>query len=314
VRFVIDETSWCFEKLAPATCVEAFEVMLDRLDHAYEQGHAACYSEELFSVCVWQDKTFYDLYAIDSPVPIPHEVRERLASVFNRLPKWQDLEIPWPSSFDVRIDGDVAQHAASVAWAHAETLREPSGAVACVIFPGRKEGGCRDVAVAEQHAPIWFVSSEEHYSAFFRWLITETTRNPGELAAFALSAFPAIEFVVGVFDGIKGMSKPYRNLVADLVVHLGALSDHGQRIFAGPWLRVPQEFGALRVEISDENGNTRANAHARNARTVVIRGEQVVCWWHTKLQPDRDRIHIFPYHLRTGGKLVVGIFCRHLVN
>ena len=97
-------------------------------------------------------------------------------------------------------------------------------------------------------------------------------------------------------------------------MYLGALSDHGQRIFAGPWLRVPQEFGALRVDISDKNGNTKANIHARSARIVVVRGVEVVCWWHTNLQPDRDRMHIYPDHLRIGGKLIVGIFCRHLVN
>ena len=108
------------------------------------------------------------------------------------------------------------------------------------------------------------------------------------------------------------MSKPYRDLIDPIVGHLSALCDHGQRIFSGPWQRVSAEFGALGVSISDENGNTKNNAAARNERTVVLRGACLVFWWHCKLQPDRDRIHIYPDNIKGGGKLIVGIFCRHL--
>jgi hypothetical protein len=108
------------------------------------------------------------------------------------------------------------------------------------------------------------------------------------------------------------MSKPYRELVGSIVHHLGALCDHGKRICSEPWIRVPSEFGALGVSISDENGRTKSNAVAKKERTVEVCGRRLVCWWHCKLEPDRDRIHIYPDDLREGGKLIVGIFCRHL--
>jgi len=132
------------------------------------------------------------------------------------------------------------------------------------------------------------------------------------MEAFALSAFPDIDFAPGAFNGIKDMSKPYRELVKPLVRHLSAFSDHGKRIFSGPWAQVPAEFGALRVDISDENGNTKGNSEARKDRTIIIDGTDIVFWWHSKLEPDRDRIHIYPDRIPKGGRLLVGIFCCHL--
>lgn len=313
MRFVIDETSWRFDELEPVACIESFEAMLDRLDEAYELGHAACYSEDLFIVPVWRDKTFYELYDPNSPLLIPQTVRERLAVLFARLPRWQDLpEYPQPPAFDVRIGDAQVQYAPSVAWAYAQAHADASQAVACISFPGHCSGGCLDVSLNDIRLPIWFVVSAEDCRGFFRWLIAHTTKNPHDLCELAPSAFPALEFVDGVFDGIKDMSKPYRDLVASLVDHLGTLSDHGRRIFSRPWSSVPAEFGSLGISISDENGKTKHNPAARTERTVMVRGKKLICWWHCKLHPDRDRIHICPDSLNNGGKLVIGIFCRHL--
>ncbi|PKM11446.1 MAG: hypothetical protein CVV13_09085 [Gammaproteobacteria bacterium HGW-Gammaproteobacteria-3] len=57
--------------------------------------------------------------------------------------------------------------------------------------------------------------------------------------------------------------------------NLGALSDHGKRIFSGPWSNAPAEFGSLGVELSDENGNTKGNNEARKERTFTINGTDI---------------------------------------
>lgn len=82
MRFVIDETSWHFDGFEQDRCIEALETMLDLLDDAHDQGQLACYSEELFETLVWQNKTFHELYEPDSPMAIPWEVQERVASTF----------------------------------------------------------------------------------------------------------------------------------------------------------------------------------------------------------------------------------------
>lgn len=328
MRFVIDESSWCFDGLNSYDCNEVLEKMLDQLDDVLTQGHQhlACYSEDLFNNPVWQDKIFYDLYSPDFTIQIYKDVQERIASIFNGLPKWQDIKPEkWPPSFDVQVGNAKIETAPSVAWAHEQTVKDPHCAIACVVFPLVRRPGSFNVTVNSKVTTLWFVADGQNYCDFFHWLtpkitkffrdlIVETTKNPTEMGKLAHLAFPSLDFVDGAFNGIGHMSKPYKELVKPLVHHLGALSDHGERIFGGErtWIHVSAEFGGEGVVISDENGSTKSNSDARKERTAKFKGEEFICWWHTKLEPDRDRIHICPDRIHAGGKLLVGIFCRHL--
>lgn len=312
MRFVIDETSWRFDGLASGTCIESLETMLDQLDVALAHGQKACYSDELFNAKVYQNKSFYELYAPDSPLLISREVQERIASIFIGLSKWEDLQLEWPTSFDVQIDGAIMEEAPSIAWAHKQLLQNPAHYIACMVFPSGRQAGIFDVTVDAKTHPIWFVADNKNYCDFFRWLIVETTKNHDEMELFASSAFPSLDFVDHAFDGISHMSKPYRELARPLIHHLGAMSDHGKRIFLGPRDQIEAEFGALGVNISNENGNTRGNSDARKERTIEIDGADIVFWWHSKLERHQDRIHINPDRIAGGGRLLVGIFCKHL--
>ena len=312
MRFVIDETSWRFDALEQGICIEALETMLDLIDDANEQGHSTCYSEDLFSIAIWQTKSFYDLYEQDSPIFIPWEVRERIASIFGRLSRWQDIDLPWPSAFDVQVNQGSKENAPSIAWAHKQTKQDKAHTVACLVFPSIRSAGYLPVTVASCTENLWFIGDHQNYYSFFRWLITDTSKNPSEMEAFALSAFPLIDFAPGVFNGIKSMSKSYREIVRPLTKHLGVLSDHGKRIFSGSWSNASAEFGSLGVDLSDENGNTKGNNEARKERTININGMDIIFLWHSKLEPNKDRIHFYPDRIPTGGRLLVGIFCYHL--
>ena len=312
MRFVIDETSWRFTGLVPAEFIEALESMLDQLDDVRAEGSSLCYSDELFNTPVWEDKCFYDLYSPECALSIPIEVQERIASTFSGLVKWQEIGSEWPTSFEIQVGNAPVEIALSVAWAHEQTTNAPSRPVACVVFPGGRVSGFLPVTVAKKMTALWFVVDKNDYCRFFRWLIVSTTKNQTEMKEIAPSAFPLLDFVDGAFDGIKDMRKSYQNLVEVLVHHLGVLSDHGIRIFQGSRQRVAAEFGALGVDISDENGNTKADRLARKERTIEIDGIATVFWWHTKLEPHQNRIHLNPERVGNGGRLLVGIFCCHL--
>lgn len=312
MRFVIDETSWNFDGLDPDRCVEALERMLDCIDDVQLQGHGCCYSDELFLLPIRDGRSFYDLYHDGSPIPIPPNVRERIATAFGRLRVWQDLDTPWPESFEAAIGGGMPEYAASIAWAHAQTTRNPAQAVACISHPQRRQSGEIEVTVAGTAALVWFVLTIRDTERFFRWLIIKTTTRPDQMEALSTFGFRGLDFVKNAFDGIRNMSKPYRELAPAIVKHLAALSDEGARIFMGPWIRVPAEFGPFGVNISDENGETKRNGRAKAERTIVVDGEERIFWWHSKLEPHQDRIHICPEKVAHRGRVLVGIFCRHL--
>lgn len=287
MRFVIDETSWNFEGLEPDLCIEALEEMLDRLDDAQEQGHGCCYSSDLFNTPLRDGLSFYELYKNDSPIRISPEIRIRIAAVFSRLQAWQDLDTPWPNSFEAEIAGNALEFAPSIAWAHARAVRSAKEAVACISHPIRRISGEVVVTVEATTASLWFVSTARDAEYFFRWLIVETTKKPEEMEALAAFAFRNIDFVEGAFSGIKTMSKPYQVLARGIVKHLGAFSDEGARIFSGPRDRVAAEFGPFGVDISDENGETKNSRIAKAERTIIVNEETRIFWWHSKIERKR---------------------------
>lgn len=310
IRLVIEETSWRFDGIPAAECLDALERLLDRIDDAYAEGHDSCYSEDLFDVFVLEDKRFYDLCSEDSPFRIPVEVQERIASIFGRLQKWQDLSLP--NSFDVCVGTAQEEFAPSIAWAHAQATDDPLNAPACLVFEPVRAEGCFPVAVEGRLRDIWFVSSRPSYNGYFRALIEQFSVSPHEMESLSHSAFPELEFFSGCFGGIKDMSKPYRELAKPLVHHLSALCDDGGRIFAGAREQIAAEFGALGVDISNENGNTKGDGEALKERTRVVDGEKVEFLWHTKLERHCDRIHLSADGVQRGERLMIGIFCRHL--
>ena len=186
--------------------------------------------------------------------------------------------------------------------------------VACITSSLAKGDALLTLVSDRGAREVFFVASARGNESLFRWVICEFTSSPSEMEAYASFAFRQLEFVAGSFNGLKNMSKPYANLVAAVVRHLSALSDEGGRIFSGPREVVEAEFGPYGVNISDENGATKRNSRAKRDHTLIWQKRERSFWWHTKLEPDHDRIHFCPGDLQEGGKILVGIFCYHLTT
>ena len=212
--------------------------MLDIIDDALERGHGCCYSSELFHILVREGHSFYDLYAPESPIVIPREVQERIAVAFNRMPTSDDLEGKSPDTFEVAINGGTVEYAPSIAWAHTQAQIDKSRSMACITHRNKRGSGHLDVLVGAMSVPLWFVSTGRDCECYFRWLIIETTSSASQMEALAASAFRDLQFVDGVFTGIKSMTKPYSAIAPAIVAHLAAFSDEGRRIFLGPRARV----------------------------------------------------------------------------
>ena len=311
MRFVIDESSWYFDVDAPEKSIEELENLLNQIDKAQKDGHIVYYSEELFVKDVCNGNSFYDLYSKDSQIIVSREVREQVASVFSRLGTWQDVSDGFRYAESLTING-IEVSASSIAWAHSETVKDHRNCVACLVFPVYNRVGLCNVLLRDQEVPLWLICCDQEYLEYFRWLISETTTSVDDMEKLAKFAFPSVDFVENAFNGIKKMSKPYGELVRDIVLHLGVMSDHGVSCFSGLWQDAPGCFSGHGVTVSDENGKTKQNRNAESERTVKFNDSDIVCWWHSKLEPDRDRIYFSPDEVKNGGHLIVGIFCRHL--
>jgi hypothetical protein len=139
--FVVDETCWRGEDLAPPAYVERIERILDTIDDLVAAGHACIYSDDLFTCKLVQEWTFYDLYQPAAPIPIPQELQQRVAAIFGRLRVWQDLDSLWPDSLDVSVNGQADEFAPSIAWAQARAVEGAHAAVPCIVHCDRRPAG-----------------------------------------------------------------------------------------------------------------------------------------------------------------------------
>src|SRR5208282_117897 len=149
-------------------------------------------------------------------------------------------------------------------------------------------------------------ASARHVEEYFRWLIAAYAARPDDFAQLAPYAITQLLFIDRCFEGIRKMSRACRDLAPTIVGHLAACSVEGRRIFRGPWIRAPAEFGSLGIYIFDENGNTKSNAQARRERRFELDGEELFFWWHSKIEPHQDRIHICPDKVAADGRIIVG--------
>lgn len=307
--FVLDETSWVAS--GADGYLERIDTLLDNMERLRVDKRVCLFSEELFHIEIYEGQALYELFAPNSALPIPREIQERITAEFGRLQAWGDMDRPWPADLDVFVGEIGPVFAPSLAWAMTQAAQGPQEAIPCLIAADAWPSGLQTVKVAGEQAEVWLVSQVRD-PGYFRWLATHGTNVPADLDGLLATAFPNLEFVENCTDGIKDMSLGYRDLIRSIVDVLGVLSDQGPRIFAGSWQTAPNEFGALGVNISDENGETKRNSSAERDHTRSYRGRSIPFWWHIKLQPDRDRIHLDASPLHDGGKIIVGIFCRHL--
>lgn len=145
---------------------------------------------------------------------------------------------------------------------------------------------------------------------FFRSI--PATESMDERAYFenARFAFPDLVFVRArtIFSNFDEAYDTIRDKVTE---HLGVLNDHARRILgAAVTAQVKQaQFGALGIEASGENGNTRRHTSAMRQREVTVGDRTVACDWHTKLRRHVDRIY---FNATSLDGVVVGVFHRHL--
>ncbi|MEQ8322455.1 MAG: hypothetical protein RH946_19490 [Rhodospirillales bacterium] len=312
MRYVVDETSWNLDDLEEPDLLKTIDEILDLVDDALAQGHGCCCSEELFGHPVKGGLSFYELFDGKGGISIPRDLIERHATIFNSMPKWEELGPPEVEAYDASIDGGDEEFACSICWAHARNLHSGQCDVAVIAHSHYRSSGPKSVRVRELDVPVWFVTGVKDTELYFRYLISNTSRNRHQMGELATFAFRNLDFAADCFDGISNMEGAYSALVQPIVAHLSAFSDVGSEIFRGPNELVAPTFGSLGVEISNENGATRANNAATKARTVAVNGVDRVFWWHSKLEPHRNRIYISPDDARVGGNIVVGIFARHL--
>lgn len=233
---------------------------------------------------------------------VDRDSRLRLSSLLSKCPEWND-DVP----FDVSVNGHTS-FAPSIAWAHGRQAVKQR--VACLVFQASQRRGEVLVTITGKSAMVWFLAGADELPAFLRTLFEFENVGEQEFFQLASQAFPRLRFAsslsFGKFEG------SYRELRAPVVQHLGAINDHFLDALhhhqGKPW-EVAQELGGHGCNISRESEKTRQSKALMTHRDVEHHGTNFRCEWHSKLQPDKNRIHFVKLDDQS---VFIGIFVKHL--
>ena len=333
MHFFVEETSFMLPAGIDAAVIERhLDAFISLVNARHKQGEDVFRWSKLLGETEVQPGTLLVdvLYQELEHLPLDKDTKLGLMQALNRCVEWDDRieKVPDPR---VDIDG-VGCEAPTVAVVHSR-ISARSGA-ACLALGARTDrSGVHIVRSGDSTREIHFVTHEAALPLFYRTLFEIEELDADAYMKNAPRAFPEIAFVPGLAEQFSRFDTKYRDVRRAVTKHLGALNDHFPRLIKkhnGQTPLVIAELSAYcHVDASPEGPKTHANKAAMRERDVeidtvivghreVVVGRKVRCEWHTKIEPDADRIHFHPGDTSDDkvaeGRLVVGIFANHLTT
>jgi hypothetical protein len=136
--------------------------------------------------------------------------------------------------------------------------------------------------------------------------------NAAAIQDLAFQLFPNVTFSDSAWTRLNTLTGDPREIVKNLVLHLGVLNDHASATWeaANNTNQRQQHLRSHGVEASPESPQTHKSTKAMRERTFDFGGRAVVCEWHTKLKPHLDRV----YFAVAGNRVYVGAIVDHLAT
>ena len=304
-RFVVDENSLMLDRVPAGEREAEIESMIDELQALLEGGERVDILSGWGSLNCLEGEDVANILAHGSV--FDRDSSSLLLRLLGRCGAWD--EDPNTVVDDEFVVDQELHHSFGIVWAHKMVLAGCGMAV--ITAPHRFSGGTYTVGQVTQPAPVdvVFVTTPTDHPRFYRTLYSVENVPEGEFFEIAVKAFPDLAFAPTLnfqhFEGAYGLRRP------EVVHHLSLINDRFLELYKA-------EFGSSRsismrlgIAVSIE-GQNRMNQAFMRYRDAQFEGHAYRCEWHSKLEPNRNRIYFHIGDERTDGRVLIGIFHRHL--
>lgn len=303
-RFVIDEAGFAFEVDDPAVVESSLAQFLDLLAYVRRTPSQVRRSDLLFEIESVDGRTLADHLNDRS---IDRDIRNEMWSRLDKIPAYEES----PSSLDFEIDGSCITMAPSigVCLSSARNGRE----LACLTTDQARRSGLCEVTSIDclTSGEVHFLVEESHGREFWRRLLRQSPALVTEFTEYGWLFYPNLVFAEDVWSQLNRFKGPQLLVWSILLDNLAGLDDYALPIWTEQ-VESSQRQKQMRiragVNCSPESPNTHANPTAMRKRTVEFDNVQIVCEWHAKLEPQRNRVHFAV----SGGRVYIGLFVDHL--
>lgn len=312
-RFVLDEESLVWRDAEPSELADLMDRLADLLAPVAD-GRQAALLGVAYDVQCRESTSFLDLLFTPNAA-IPRDARVRLQQLIQKCRTIDEHElgeqdIPRQARFK---DREWSEPSWGVS--HALARAAAGRGMSCLVLPVREPRESEWTTVERQPAPvdIHVLAEPSAVAGFWRGLYARETVPEAAFFALAPRAFPELLFAPGLrfnaFDGDYGEILPW------LVRLLGAVNDHFGKVLAlcrGDQKQVVSRFSAMNLDISPESPKTKQSAKAWSQRSIGYGDATYRCEWHGKREWNKDRVHFSLPISVYEGRILIGIFTRHL--
>ena len=304
-RFVVDENSLVLDRV-PASDREAeIESMIGELQALQEGGERVDILSGWGSLICLEGEDVADVLAQGNV--FDRDNSSLLLRLLGRCGAWD--EDPTTVIEDEVIVDQEPHRSFGIAWARNMVMA--GCGMAIVTARHRFSGGAH--AVDQLKRPrlvnVVFVASPTDHPRFYRTLYSVENTPESEFFAIAVKAFPDLAFAPTLnfqhFEGAYVLRRP------EVVHHLSLINDYFLEFFKaerGSSRSIAMRLG-LDLSIEGQYRKSQARMRYRDAKF----GDHVYrCEWHSKLEPHRNRIYFHIGDEGTDGRVLIGIFHRHL--
>ncbi len=304
-RFVVDENALALDRVPTDNREAEIESIIvellalqeggERVDILSGWGSITCLDGEDVANTLAHDKVF------------DRDISSLLLRLLGRCSTW-DEDPSIAIDDEVVVDGEPCR-SFGIAWG-LKVVRSGCG-MAVITTPHRFSGGAHAVGQPTQAAlvDVVFVATPADHPGFYRTLYSVENIPENAFFEIAVKAFPDLAFAPTLdfrhFTGGYVLRRP------EVVHHLSLINDSFLELYQaelGSSMRISSRLG---IDVSIEGSNRNIEALMRY-RDASFEGRVYRCEWHSKLEPNRNRIYFHTGDEGTDGRVLIGIFHHHL--
>ena len=306
-RFLVDESALSLDDVPQGEREDSLISLIDQLDALRVSAERVQLLENWGAVeCLGGDdvaETMVNYQVLDRDQSL------RLLTLLDQCVAWSRPAAVGADS-EIVVDGRHCQ-GDGIAWAREKAILKNWTAV--VTTSHRFAAGVHSVDKPAQSLPVdvYFAVSTEDHPGFFRLLYEWEDVSESDFFERARLAFPRLVFAADT--SFRKFQGAYRTLRPKVVDHLGRINDRFPEVYAAENGMPDEVSSRLGIQVSIE-GNTRSSERLMRLRDVEFRGQVYRCEWHSKLEPNRNRIHFHVIDCMSETKILIGIFHEHLAT
>ncbi len=236
---------------------------------------------------------------------VDKELRQLLLGLLGKCAIWDEDPSVVVSDDNLHVNGK-SYKSLGVAYA-VDAVSEGKGVGVLTMIHTSLVGLC-SVSSGGNDYEISFSARPSDLKYFYRTLYALENVSSEDFFNLASKAFPDLLFI----DDLNFAKFNGGYSLRDAVVkHLSTLNDKFLEFYVSEHGNSAQISIRIGIDVSIE-GETRSSERLMAMRDVTYEGHTYRCEWHSKIEPNRNRIHFYPGDTSTQDKILIGIFIDHL--